>query len=77
MVEIKDVAIPANGSARFSPSGNHIMFLQIKGPFKEGEKVPVTLKFERSGETTVDFLVRPTTFNSGSAAHGKSHGDMK
>lgn len=77
MVEIKDVVIPAKGTARFAPTGNHIMFLQIKGPFKEGEKIPVTLNFEKFGEARVDFLVKPTTFNPGNAAADHNHAGSK
>jgi copper(I)-binding protein len=33
------------------------MLVDIKRPLKEGETVPVTLKFERAGEVKVDFHV--------------------
>jgi copper(I)-binding protein len=33
------------------------MFMNIKQPFKEGEKVPVTLKFEKAGEVRAEFHV--------------------
>lgn len=79
MVEIKEVVIPANGTAKFTPTGNHVMFLQLKGPFKAGEVVPVTLKFERAGETRVDFSVNPTTYNpvGGPAMQMHDHAGMK
>ena len=73
MIEIKDVVIPANGSAKFTPTGNHVMFLQIKGPFKDGEVVPVMLKFENAGEANVDFAVKPTTYNPGGAPAMQMH----
>jgi copper(I)-binding protein len=33
------------------------MFVDIRRPFKEGEKIPVTLRFERVGEMEVEFRV--------------------
>jgi hypothetical protein len=35
------------------------MLVDIKRPLKEGERIPVVLKFEKSGEVKVDFEVRP------------------
>ena len=42
--------IPPNGKLVFAPGGNHLMFLQLKAPFSEGEKIPVSLDFERAGK---------------------------
>jgi hypothetical protein len=33
------------------------MFVDIKQPLKEGDKVPVTLKFEKAGEVKAEFHV--------------------
>lgn len=49
--------IPAHGSLELKPGGPHLMFMDIKRAFKEGEKIPVTLKFEKGKEITVDFHV--------------------
>jgi hypothetical protein len=57
MRQVKGYDIPANGSFELKPSGAHLMFMDIKQPFKEGEKVPVTLRFEKAGEVKVEFLV--------------------
>ena len=77
MVEIKEVVITANGTTKFIPAGNHVMFLQIKGPFKVGDVVPVTLKFKNSGEIKVDFSVKPTTYNPSGGHSGPDHAGMK
>ena len=50
-------AIPAKGTFELKPGGAHLMFLQIARPFKEGEKIPVKLRFEKAGEVSVDFHV--------------------
>jgi copper(I)-binding protein len=33
------------------------MFMDLKAPLKEGDKVPVTLKFEKAGEMKAEFQV--------------------
>jgi len=57
MRQVGAYEVPANGSFELKPGGAHLMFLQIARPFKEGEKIPVTLKFERAGELKVEFHV--------------------
>jgi copper(I)-binding protein len=57
MRQVKSYDIPANGSLELKPGGGHLMFVDIQRPFKEGEKIPVTLRFERAGERTVVFSV--------------------
>jgi len=50
-------AIPAQGAFELKPGGAHLMFLDLKQPFKEGDKVPVKLKFEKAGEVVTEFQV--------------------
>ena len=57
MRQVKGYDIPANGSLELKPGGAHLMFVDIKRAFKEGEKIPVTLRFERAGEIRVMFTV--------------------
>jgi copper(I)-binding protein len=59
MREVKAYDIPAKGSFELKPNGSHLMLVDLKRPLKEGDKVPVVLKFEKSGEVKVDFEVRP------------------
>jgi copper(I)-binding protein len=59
MREVKGYDIPPKGSFELKPSGSHLMLVDLKRPLKEGDKVPVVLKFEKSGEVKVDFEVRP------------------
>ncbi len=40
------------------PGGLHIMLIGLKAPLKVGDKVPLTLKFERAGDVQVDLLVQ-------------------
>lgn len=53
------VEIPARGETALAPGGNHIMFMGLKRPLRQGERVPVTLRFERAGAVRVTFTVQP------------------
>ncbi len=57
MREVPGYDVPAKGSFELKPGGAHLMFTDIKRPFKEGEKVPVKLKFEKAGEVSAEFHV--------------------
>ena len=69
MREVKGYAVPANGSLELKPGGSHLMFIDIRQPFKEGDKLPVVLKFQRAGELKVEFRVG----RLGAAAAGHAH----
>ena len=57
MREVKGYDISAGGSFELKPGGAHLMFVNIKAPFKEGAMVPLTLRFERSGEVKTELHV--------------------
>jgi len=57
MRQVSAYEVPAKGSFELKPGGAHLMFLQIARPFKEGDKIPVKLKFEKAGEVSVEFAV--------------------
>jgi periplasmic copper chaperone A len=60
VVKMRQVAaydIPANGAFELKPGGAHLMFVQIARPFKEGDRIPVKLRFEKAGEVNVEFTV--------------------
>jgi copper(I)-binding protein len=57
MRQVKGYDIPAQGSFELKPGGAHLMFVDIKQPFKEGERIAATLKFEKAGEVRVEFHV--------------------
>jgi copper(I)-binding protein len=41
--------VPAGVEATLSPGSNHVIFVDLKTPFRTGETVPETLIFERVG----------------------------
>jgi periplasmic copper chaperone A len=57
MREVPGYDVPAGGVFELKPGGAHLMFMDIKRPFKEGEKVPVKLRFEKAGEVSAEFHV--------------------
>jgi copper(I)-binding protein len=67
MREVKGYDIPAGGSFELKPGGAHLMFVDIRRAFKEGERIPATLKFEKAGEVRVEFHVGRLT------GHGHRH----
>lgn len=43
---------------KFEPGGLHLMIVGLSAPLVQGDKVPVTLKFEKSGDIIVSFDVQ-------------------
>lgn len=52
------VTVAPGQSIKFAPGGYHLMFLELNAPFRQGERVPVTLKFEHAGEIKALFEVQ-------------------
>ncbi len=67
MREVKGYDIPANGSFELKPGGPHLMFVDIRKPFTEGERIPAALTFEKAGEVRMEFEVGRLTAPS----HGR------
>lgn len=57
MREVKSYDVPPKGSFELKPGGAHLMFVEIRRAFSEGERIPVKLKFEKSGELSAEFHV--------------------
>ena len=51
------VEIPAGGETAFEPGGYHLMLVGLTAPLVEGERVPVTLDFEKAGSVEVELAV--------------------
>jgi copper(I)-binding protein len=53
--------VPAKGELTLQPGkeggGYHLMFMSLKKPLVEGEKIPGTLRFEKAGTVSVEFAV--------------------
>jgi copper(I)-binding protein len=54
----KGLAIEPGKTAKLAPGGYHLMLLGLKSPLKQGEKVPVTLEFEKAGKVKLSLDVQ-------------------
>ena len=54
----KGLVIEPGKTVKFAPGGYHLMLQELKGPFKQGDKVPVTLQFEKAGKVAVSLDVQ-------------------
>jgi copper(I)-binding protein len=68
MREVKGYDIPEGGTFELKPGGAHLMLVNVKAPLKEGDKVPLTLRFERAGQIKTDLQVGRLT-DSGKHGH--------
>jgi copper(I)-binding protein len=71
----KGLTIEPGKSVKFSPGGYHLMMFDLKSPLKQGDKVPVTLEFEKAGKVTVTLDVQGVGAQA-PAATGSSGGQM-
>ena len=53
----KGLSIEPGKTVKLAPGGYHLMMFDLKGPLKQGEKLPVTLEFEKAGKVQVSFDV--------------------
>jgi copper(I)-binding protein len=51
------LTIEPGKTVKLAPGGYHLMLMDLKAPLKRGEKVPVTLEFEKGGKVTVSLDV--------------------
>jgi len=54
----KGLAIEPGKTVKLAPGGYHLMMFDLKGPLKQGDKLPVTLEFEKAGKVTVSLDVQ-------------------
>jgi copper(I)-binding protein len=50
--------IKPGATVALAPGGFHLMMMGLKAPLKQGEKVPVTLTFEKAGSIDVELEVK-------------------
>lgn len=73
MRAIPQLPLPAGKTVNLKPGGYHVMLMDLKGPLKEGETVPITLTFVgKDGKRTtqdVKVPVRALTAPAGMPHH--------
>ena len=51
------LVIEPGKTVKLTPGGFHLMLLDLKGPLKQGEKLPITLEFEKAGKVSLSLDV--------------------
>ena len=65
----KGLVIEPGKTVKLAPGGYHLMLFDLKSPLKQGDKLPVTLEFEKAGKVTLSLDVQ------GVGAHGPAGAD--
>lgn len=73
----KGLAIEPGKTVKLAPGGYHVMLQELKGPLKQGDKVPVTLQFEKAGKVMVSFDVQGVGAQAPADDGHSGHMDMK
>ncbi len=58
MQKVDRLEIPAGGTVELKPGGYHVMLIGLARELKVGEKIEITLTFEKAGEVKVSAEVR-------------------
>lgn len=58
MEPLDAVEIPAGGEVEFKQGGMHIMLIGVTGPMSIGDTIPLTLRFELTGDMQITAEVR-------------------
>lgn len=67
----KGLEIKPGATVELRPGSYHVMFMGLKRPLKQGERVSGTLSFERAGTLEVEYVVEAIGSAGG---HDKRHG---
>src|SRR5215470_2783482 len=70
------LTIDPGKTVKLAPGGLHLMMMDLKSPLKQGEKLPVTLQFEKAGKVAVTLDVEGVGAQ-GPAGTGSGGMDMK
>jgi copper(I)-binding protein len=73
MRPVENVPVPAGGSVTLAPGGLHMMMMGLTRPLAVGQVVPVTLRFERAGQVTVNMAVQAAGARAPMAMQGHQH----
>jgi copper(I)-binding protein len=68
------LTIDPGKTVKLAPGGLHLMMTDLKSPLKQGDKMPVTLEFEKAGKVAVTLDVQGVGAPGPAAGSG---GDMK
>jgi hypothetical protein len=58
MREVTSFEAPARKRLTLRPGGTHLMIVGLRKPFVKGQRIPLTLRFERAGDVRVELEVQ-------------------
>ncbi len=73
----KGLTIDPGKTVKLAPGGYHLMIMDLKGPFKQGDKVPMTLEFEKAGKVALSLDVQGVGAQAPAAADGSGGHSMQ
>ena len=71
----KGLPIEPGKTVKLAPGGLHLMLMDLKSPLKQGDKVPLTLEFEKAGKVALSLDVQGV--GAQAPALGHDHPGMK
>jgi periplasmic copper chaperone A len=71
------LTIEPGKTVKLAPGGYHLMLFDLKTPLKQGDKVPVTLEFEKAGKVKLTLDVQGVGAQGPAAGGAGGHMDMK
>jgi copper(I)-binding protein len=72
------LTIEPGKTVKLAPGGYHLMLLDLKSPLKQGDKLPVTLEFEKAGKVKLSLEVQGVGAQAPAGGSGTGgHMDMK
>jgi hypothetical protein len=74
MRKVEAIEVRPKAAATLAPGGLHLMLFDLKAPLREGDRFPLTLRFEKAGEIAAQVAVRSATAtNAGGYGGHHSH----
>ena len=58
MQQVENIPVPASGSVELKPGSLHVMLFGLNKELKAGDTFPLTLRYEKGGEHTVQVQVK-------------------
>lgn len=65
MREVTGLLAPARQRLALRPGGPHLMIVGLRKPLVKGDRVPLTLRFERAGELQIELEVQAADSSKG------------
>jgi periplasmic copper chaperone A len=69
----KGLTIEPGKTVALAPGGYHLMMMELKSPLKQGDKLPVTLEFEKAGKVAVTLDVQAVGAKGPGGGGGMQH----